>query len=141
MQTNLTAYEIIKKIETSDSPDIIDSGLVICVSFEDMIREHLKIKKISKATLLDAICVERSYGYQILNGRRMPPRLVILRIAIYLGLSVESTQQLLNAGQKEGLFPYSKFDAVIIYALGHGFDLHRTEEMLEDYKERSLFEI
>ena len=140
MQKKTTSYDIINQIADSKSPDIINSDLVQSVSFGDLIREDLKERKLNKAKLLDAICVERSYGYQILNGRRVPPRLVILRIALFLGLGVERTQLLLNAGQKEGLFPTSRFDAVVIYALGHNYDMHRTEELLEEFQQPSLFE-
>ena len=109
------------------------------ISFVDYIEALIKEHGVSKVWLLDGICVERSYGYQIMNGRRMPTRIILLRIAILLHLDLKETQRLLSVGRKEALYPKNRFDAILIFAIGHDYDLHQTEELLVSMGEKPLF--
>lgn len=131
--------EIINIIMQSDSADILNSDIVQEVSFDDYIDELIKKHNVTKVQLLDGICVERSYGYQILNGRRMPTRIILLRIAIFLHLDLKDTQRLLSVGKKEALYPKNRFDAILIFAIGHDYDLTMTEELLVSMGEKPLF--
>ena len=131
--------EIINIIMQSDSADILNSDIVQEVSFNDYIDELIKKHNVTKVQLLDGICVERSYGYQILNGRRMPTRIILLRIAIFLHLDLKDTQRLLSVGKKEALYPKNRFDAILIFAIGHDYDLTMTEELLVSMGEKPLF--
>jgi len=131
--------EIINIIMQSDSADILNSDIVQGVSFNDYIDELIKKHNVTKVQLLDGICVERSYGYQILNGRRMPTRIILLRIAIFLHLDLKDTQRLLSVGKKEALYPKNRFDAILIFAIGHDYDLTMTEELLVSMGEKPLF--
>ncbi|MBR1599264.1 MAG: helix-turn-helix transcriptional regulator [Lachnospiraceae bacterium] len=131
--------EIINIIMQSDSADILNSDIVQGVSFEEYIEKLMKEHNVTKVQLLDGICVERSYGYQILNGRRMPTRIILLRIAIFLHLDLKATQKLLSVGKKEALYPKNRFDAILIFAIGHDYDLSMTEELLVSMGEKPLF--
>lgn len=131
--------EIINMIMESESVDILNSDVVQEISFVDYIEELIKKHNISKVQLLDGICVERSYGYQIIIGRRMPTRIILLRIAIFLHLDLKETQHLLSIGKKEALYPKNRFDAVLIFAIGHDYDLVQTEELLISMGEHPLF--
>lgn len=131
--------EIINIIMQSESVDILNSDVVQGISFADYIDALIKKHGMSKVQLLDGICVERSYGYQIMNGRRMPTRIILLRIAILLHLDLKETQRLLSVGRKEALYPKNRFDAILIFAIGHDYDLHQTEELLVSMGEKPLF--
>lgn len=131
--------EIINIIMQSDSADILNSDIIQGVSFDEYIEKLIKEHNVTKVQLLDGICVERSYGYQILNGRRMPTRIILLRIAIFLHLDLKATQKLLSVGKKEALYPKNRFDAILIYAIGHDYDLSMTEELLVSMGEKPLF--
>lgn len=131
--------ELIQIIMQSESTDVLNSDLLQEVSFVEYLENLLMEHNVSKIQLLNGICMERSYGYQILNGRRIPTRIIILRIAIFLHLDLYSTQELLSLGKKEALYPRKRFDAAVIYAIGHNYDLSKTEELLEAMGEKSIF--
>ncbi len=82
--------------------------------------------------------MERSYTYQILNGRRKPTRNFLLRIAIFLKLPLEETQRMLSIAQRPQLYPRNRFDAVIIFALEHNMTLYETYALLEEIGEEPL---
>ena len=132
--------KIIKDIMESSEPDIIEKAPVGETAFHDYIMMVLKEKKISKGKMLDDIFVERSYGYQMLNGRRNPTRLVILRIILYLGLDIMESQFLLAVTGKQALYPINRFEAALIYAISHQMDLDSVEEMLINRGIGSLYE-
>ncbi len=140
MNNTKTACEIIAMITDSQTEDILYSDDVMDVPFHEYMTRFLKERKMTKAKLLDVINVERSYGYQILNGRRVPTRPMILRIALYFGMDLEETQRILNLGHKEALFPKDRFDMALIYAITHGMDTEATEALLARLGPKSLFD-
>ncbi len=74
--------------------------------------------------------IERTYGYQIFNGTRLPSRDKLLQIAIGIGLSMEETQNLLKNAGKNLLYPRIKRDATCIFGLSHGMKLMEVQELL-----------
>ena len=131
---------IIEQIMNSSNPDIVDTAQVGEIAFHDYIMMLLKEKRISKGKMLDDILVERSYGYQMLNGRRTPTRMVIIRIILYLGLDLRESQFLLAVTGKQALYPFNAFEAAIIYAISHGMSLESTEELLMNKGLGSLYD-
>lgn len=79
-----------------------------------------------------------SYTYQILNGRRKPTRNFLLRIAIFISLSLDETQKMLTIAQRPQLYPRNRFDAAIIFSLEHKMSLDETYELLEEIGEEPL---
>lgn len=79
----------------------------------------LKEKDINRSQLITALNVERSYGYQILNGTRVPTRENILKIAIYSHFSIKQTQRLLTLADRCELYVRRPLDAKIVYCLEH----------------------
>ena len=49
--------------------------------------------------------ISKSYGYQILNGDRIPGRDILLRTSLVLQLSLKETQRLLAVGDCGALIP------------------------------------
>ena len=85
--------------------------------------------------------IERSYGYQIFNGTRIPSRDKLLQIAIGMGLSLDDTQDLLKKTGKNPLYPRIKRDAACIYALTHEMKLMETQELLTSVGTPALGEV
>lgn len=83
--------------------------------------------------------MERSYAYQILNGRRNPTRNFLIRIAFLCQLSVDETQKLLSAGNRPILYPRNRFDAAVLYCIQHGLSEEELNELLKDIGEDTLF--
>lgn len=82
--------------------------------------------------------MERSYTYQILNGRRKPTRNFLIRIAFLCQLSVNETQQLLSAAKRPILYPRNRFDAAVLYCLQHQLSEEDLNELLLDIGEDAL---
>ena len=131
--------EAIRMIMQSDSPDIVTSDIFACEKeFHTFMNKVIKRRHMTRGKLLDSIGVERSCGYQILNGRRVATRNIVLRMAVYLGLSVRETQMALALAQKQALYPHNTFETVMIYALSHDYTLEQTEEFLQQLGAGSL---
>lgn len=84
--------------------------------------------------------IERSYFYQIANGRRVPSRDKMIQLAIGMKLDIDETQKLLKIGNKTSLYPKVKRDAAIIFCIKNNFDLIKTQEFLDELKMISLGE-
>ncbi|MCR5805334.1 MAG: hypothetical protein K6G47_13855 [Clostridia bacterium] len=98
-----------------------------------MIERDLYKVDISKASLID-----RSYTSQIIEGAKIPGRDKVIAIAIGLKFSVEETQKALKlAGQSE-LYPKSKRDSIIIYAINNHMNVMDTNAELVRYGEAEL---
>ena len=77
--------------------------------------------------------IDRNYGHQLFNGTRRPSRDKVLQLAIGMKLSIEETQQLLQAAGKSALYPRLKRDAALIFCLKEGYDMIETQDLLGQY--------
>lgn len=85
-----------------------------------------------------ACYLDRSYGYQLFNGTRPPTRNFLLRLALVLELDERNTQHLLARCAKPILYPRNRYDAAVLYALGHRLSLEETDELLQSLGEQGL---
>lgn len=85
-----------------------------------------------------ACYLDRSYGYQLFNGTRPPTRNFLLRLALVLELDERDTQHLLARCAKPILYPRNRYDAAVLYALGHHLSLEETHELLQSLGEQGL---
>lgn len=84
-----------------------------------MINKYIVERNILHKDIIQALNVERSYGYQILNGKRTPTRGQLIKISLLLKLDFDEVQRLLKIAKKEILYPRDMTDAKIIYAIEH----------------------
>jgi len=92
----------------------------------------LSAKDKTKKEMISSAGIEKSYLYQIFNGRRTPSRDKLLRIALALKLALDDTQRLLIVAEKPILYPSRKRDAAIMYSLIKGYSLDKTQISLYD---------
>ncbi len=81
----------------------------------------LKERNMKRSDLILHLNFERTYGYQILNGTRIPTKKQIILIGLYMGLSTEQVQQLLKICNRECLYARNIEDAKVIFALEHNY--------------------
>lgn len=89
-------------------------------------------------TAKDAICalgLDRSYGYQLLNGTRHPTRAMLIRLAVLLGLDLAGTDRLLQIGGRQPLYPRVREDAAVIFAIEKHMSLEQLDALLEAARE------
>ncbi len=90
--------------------------------FEELLAEtgQKKGEVIRKANL------SRTYGYQLMEGRRRGKRDYYLLIALAMALDLKTTQRMLSVTQSGPLHPLIKRDAAVIFAINHGSDIVET---------------
>ncbi len=87
---------------------------------------NLLIAEIIKKTALD-----RTYAYQIFDGRRIPGRDKVLQIAIALSCTVDMTNCLLTLSKHQKLYAKVKRDAALILMIEKKFQLSEVNYQLE----------
>ncbi|MGN0377427.1 MAG: helix-turn-helix domain-containing protein [Suilimivivens sp.] len=96
----------------------------------DLLRTH----KMTSAEYIEKMNLDRSYGYQLLNGRRKPSRELLIRTAILFELNLEETQRLLKIGNREVLYPRVRKDAIAVFVIEKGLPLSEYQELVETYE-------
>lgn len=110
----------------------------VCPSVHGYLSELLKKHHIEKADVIRLSNLERSYGYQVFSGHRIPGRNGLLSIAIAMHLTLDETQRLLKIAQRGALYPKVKKDAAVIYCIYNQLDLEEAEALLERIGESLL---
>lgn len=86
-----------------------DSKFSFSQTFQTLLEQH----QLSKAEVIHGSNLDRTYGYQILNGSRVPGRDKILALGISAGFSVKEIRRLLKCARTGILYSPSSRDAVI----------------------------
>ena len=102
-------------------------------AFPEMLRSFCDKRGLVPERVIQRAQIDRTYGHQLFNGTRRPSRDKVLQLAISLGLSLEETQQLLQAAGRSPLYPRLKRDAALIFCLKNGYDMMETQETLGKY--------
>lgn len=113
----METFQIEKKLcemESFDEEFISQNG---CPELSEFIEELIKNAGISRAELIRRLDVDINYGYQLLNGTRIPTRERLIRIGLLLGTDVKQLQRLLRIASKESLYVRDLTDAKVFYAI------------------------
>ena len=130
--------ELLKQIKELNIEDFKKQESFDCISIDEYLCSLLTSHNLQPKDIILNLNMERSYTYQILNGRRKPTRNFLLRIAIFISLSLDETQKMLTIAQRPLLYPRNRFDAAIIFSLEHKMSLDETYELLEEIGEEPL---
>lgn len=126
----METYQIEKKLcemESFDEEFISENG---CPEFFSLIDEYMKNKGISKAELIKKLNVDRNYGYQLLNGTRIPKRSYIIQIGLLLETDIDQLQKLLKTADRKPLYVRNIFDARVFYALTNKMNYDEAVEFI-----------
>ena len=88
--------------------------------------ELIELKGKRRSDVIRKANIARSFGYQIMEGRRRGNRDYYLSIAIALSLDLSTTQRMLAVTRSGALHPLIKRDAAVIFAINHGYDNDKT---------------
>ena len=94
------------------------------------INKYIAEKGLAHKDIIRKLNVERGHGYQLLNGKRIPTRVQIIKLGFLFGLTFEETQKLLKVAGKESLYAKNITDAKVIYAIEHNFDFDTACEFI-----------
>ena len=95
-----------------------------------LLNKHIAEKNAAHADIIRNLNVERCYGYQLLNGKRVPTRVQLIKIGLILKLSFEELQRMLKIAGKEILYARNVTDARVIYSIEHGLDYEKACEFI-----------
>ena len=103
------------------------------LSFPDYMEMLIKRSGTDKASVISRAGIERTYGYQILNGRRTPGRDKVLLLCLALHCSLEDTQKALQSAGASVLYPKRQRDSVIIFAISKQLEPMDANALLEEF--------
>ncbi|NLZ36506.1 MAG: hypothetical protein GX897_03395 [Clostridiales bacterium] len=83
-----------------------------------------------KSEIIRKANLSRTYGYQLMEGRRRGKRDYYLLIALAMSLDLKTTQRMLSVTQCGALHPLIKRDAAVIFAINHGYDSAKTYDFM-----------
>ncbi|KHK15764.1 ATP synthase subunit alpha [Listeria monocytogenes SHL005] len=105
------------------------------------LKELLAEKKLTKASVIRAARLHETYGYQIFSGVRRPSRDRTIALSFGFKLSGLEASRLLKYTEYPPLYAKNRRDAIIIFALDHGYTLDQTNDSLYDLeKKKALIE-
>ena len=103
-----------------------------------MLNRLMGERDISTQNLFELARTDRSMGFKIMKGERLPSRDVLIRVALILHLEVEQAQALLKAGHRAQLTPRDDRDAILLSCLIRRLSLADADELLEEAGEEAL---
>ena len=122
--------EELRKSSNLDKFEEENSSELHALSVADYLNELLIKYDEKKAEIGKRANLDEGYMYQIFNGRRNAKRDKLLRLAFGFPLTLEETQRLLRLGGCGELYVRRKRDAYLMFALGKGYDVMQTNELL-----------
>lgn len=97
------------------------------------LKKLLTEKNISASNMIRLSGLDRTYTYQILEGKKHPSRDKLLAIGFALKLTFEEMQTMLKSTGYPPLYARIRRDSIIIFALKHGSSLIDTNELLYQF--------
>lgn len=138
MEEPLTEDMLAELLDAPDPATFIAKDEVGERSLSEYLNALLKEKGLKRAAVVRAAGLNETFGYQIFTGARRASRDNLLKIAFALGLSLREANRLLKAGGANELYCKNRRDAIIIFALSHGYSLQATEEELYRFDEPTI---
>lgn len=135
--------ELLKKLNRVDTTLNLDNYLeqidgTYTGSLGEYLMEQMKTRGLEKADLYKLSKIERTYCYQILEGKRNPSRDKIVCIALALKLNLIETQRALEIAKAGVLYAKSRRDSIIIFAINNKMNIIGLNDLLKQYGEREL---
>ncbi len=110
-----------------------NKGEMISNDLPGFLYGFLRDKDMSIADVVRKSQLDRTYIYQIFDGRKKPSRDKLIAISFGLGLTDEETRKLMKATGYLDLYVRDKRDSIILFALRHGKSIIEVDAMLYDH--------
>lgn len=107
--------------------------------FKTYMKSIMEREGIDRATLAKIARLERTYVYQLLDGKKCHPgKDKIILMALALRMSVKETQRALDIAGTATLYPKNTRDSILIYALNKRLSIASTNALLVQRGEKEL---
>lgn len=95
-------------------------------------------KKYSKSNIINKSDFSYCYFYDVINGRKMPTKDKVVRLALAMKMTVDECQQALKISGRYALYPKVRRDSVLIYAIEKKMTIMQCNDLLEKHNEEEL---
>lgn len=143
MKADLTdkLLNVLQKIDHRDKLSQYIDDLAVS-SPERTFAEYYKsldaVTRRSNTELIRRSGIERSYFYQLMDGRRQPGRDKVILLGIAAGLRLREVQRCLEIAGLGILYSRRRRDAILIFCIENQLPVEDTIELLEEFGERTL---
>lgn len=103
------------------------------LSLDEYITRICKSKGLSKSDIIKNADLYRTYGYEILSGKKNPSRDKLLQICIGNDFSLEQANRSLTLAKLGVLYAKNPKDSIVIFALNNSLSLMDTNLILHDH--------
>lgn len=101
-------------------------------SISDYLQRLSFERNVEPAQVIKRSGIDRTYGYQLFNGRRIPSRDKLIQLGFGFMFALSELQILLKMAGKSQLYPKIKRDAAIIYGVNNNYTITQMQELLEE---------
>ncbi|MBP5655703.1 MAG: helix-turn-helix transcriptional regulator [Clostridiales bacterium] len=131
--------DLMAKLKTTDDTAELDRYLEQIrdrypKDLSSYIKTILEEKGMSIADMQKKSGIDRTYIYQIMDGRKNPGRDKIIAMAVACRMTLPECQRALEIAQEGILYPKGRRDSVIIYAVCNKMNVMELNGLLEEYK-------
>lgn len=131
--------ELLEELLAAPSPKrFIERNHVGERSLSDYLQGLLEEKGLKRVDVVRAAGLNDTFGYQIFTGARKASRNKVLQLAFAMHLTLRETDRLLQAAGVNELYCKNRRDAIIIFAVGKGYSLQKTDEELYRFGEETI---
>ena len=136
---NENTNDLMKKLESTDTSEGLASYLEEIrdkypSDFKSFMEVILKERNMTIADVQRKSGIDRNYIYQIMDGRKNPGRDKIIAIAIACQMDLAECQRALEITNEGILYPKSRRDSIIIFAINNKLSVMDLNGLLEEYK-------
>lgn len=138
MQEILTEELLSELLVASDPQEFLEKHGIGTRSLSEYLQMLLEEKDMRRIDVIRGADLNETFGYQIFMGQRKPSRNKILQIALAMGLSLQETNRLLQAGEANTLYCKDRRDAIILFCVEKGYPLQKVNEELYRFGEDTI---
>ena len=106
---------------------------MIMTDLSEHLNMLLSLKKLTKADVVRASLLDRTYVYKIFAGEKNPTRDKLIALAFGLHLSDLETQKMLKISGNRELYARDERDALILFSLQRNKTVFEVNELLIDH--------
>ena len=110
----------------------------INVDIKEFWKKAVDTSSKTKSDIINKADMSYCYFYDVTNGRKIPSKDKIIRIALAMNLSLDDCQEALRISGKSALYPRIKRDSILIYAINKGYSIYQTNDLLAEHGEEML---
>lgn len=108
------------------------------ISFSEHLAAVIEEKALDKSQIIHASNIQRTYAYQIFDGRKQPGRDKVLALALAMKLSLDETQRMLTLSKNSILYAKNKRDSIITFGINRKLSVMEVNELLYEMGETTI---